>query len=81
VTEFKDPQPQPRGVTHHFVTYQRKTDGVELNATSSAAGLRRKRLPVIMWAYPRELATLIQPARSPVGNRFTTISGYSHLFR
>src|SRR5256885_10557820 len=32
VTEFKDPQPQLRGVTHQFVTYQRK-DGVKLSAT------------------------------------------------
>ncbi|HSP63030.1 MAG TPA: hypothetical protein VLQ90_08625, partial [Pyrinomonadaceae bacterium] len=32
VTAFKDPQPQMRGVTHQFVTYQRK-DGVKLSAT------------------------------------------------
>ena len=32
MTEFKDPQQQLRGVTHQFVTYQRK-DGVKLSAT------------------------------------------------
>src|SRR5207237_4525008 len=32
VTDFKDPQPQMRGVTHQFITYQRK-DGVKLQAT------------------------------------------------
>src|SRR5207247_1413964 len=32
LTEFKDPQPQLRGVEHQFVTYKRK-DGVMLSAT------------------------------------------------
>jgi dipeptidyl aminopeptidase/acylaminoacyl peptidase len=82
VTDFKDPQPQLRGVTHQFVTYERK-DGVKLNATLYLPpGYQPgKRLPVIMWAYPREFGdadSAGQVTGSP--NRFTTISGYSHLF-
>jgi len=82
VTDFKDPQPQLRGVTHQFVTYQRK-DGVKLSATLYLPPGYKPgtRLPVIMWAYPREFGdadSASQITGSP--NRFTTISGYSHLF-
>ena len=82
VTAFKDPQPQLRGVEHQFVTYQRK-DGVKLSATLYLPPGYKKgeRLPVIMWAYPREFGdadSASQVTGSP--NRFTTISGYSHLF-
>ena len=28
VTDFKDPQPQLRNITHQFVTYQRKDGGL-----------------------------------------------------
>jgi dipeptidyl aminopeptidase/acylaminoacyl peptidase len=82
VTTFKDPQPQLRGVTHQFVTYQRK-DGVKLSATLYLPpGYKPgKRLPVVMWAYPREFGDLdaaSQITGSP--NRFTMVSGHSHLF-
>jgi dipeptidyl aminopeptidase/acylaminoacyl peptidase len=82
VTDFKDPQPQLRGVAHQFVTYERK-DGVKLNATLYLPPGYKPgtRLPVIMWAYPREFGdadSASQVTGSP--NRFTTISGYSHLF-
>jgi len=82
VTTFKDPQPQLRGVTHQFVTYQRK-DGVKLSATLYLPpGYKPgQRLPVIMWAYPREFGdpdSASQITGSP--NRFTIVSGYSHLF-
>jgi len=82
VTDFKDPQPQLRGVTHQFVTYERK-DGVKLNATLYLPPGYKPgtRLPVIMWAYPREFGdadSAGQITGSP--NRFTTITGYSHLF-
>jgi dipeptidyl aminopeptidase/acylaminoacyl peptidase len=81
-TDFKDPQPQLRGVTRQFVTYQRK-DGVKLSATLYLPpGYKQgEKLPVIMWAYPREFGdadSASQITGSP--NRFTTISGYSHLF-
>ena len=82
ITAFKDPQPQFRGVEHQYVTYQRK-DGVKLSATLYLPPDYKKgeRLPVIMWAYPREFGdvdTASQVSGSP--NRFTIVSGYSHLF-
>jgi dipeptidyl aminopeptidase/acylaminoacyl peptidase len=82
VTAFKDPQPQLRGVEHQYVTYQRK-DGVKLSATLYLPPGYKKgeRIPVIMWAYPREFGdadTASQVSGSP--NRFTIVSGYSHLF-
>jgi dipeptidyl aminopeptidase/acylaminoacyl peptidase len=82
VTAFKDPQPQLRGVEHQYVTYQRK-DGVKLSATLYLPPGYKKgeRIPVIMWAYPREFGdadSASQVSGSP--NRFTTVSGYSHLF-
>ena len=82
VTTFKDPQPQLRGVEHQYVTYKRK-DGVTMSATLYLPpGYKNgDRLPVIMWAYPREFGdagTASQVTGSP--NRFTIVSGYSHLF-
>ncbi|MEA2415264.1 MAG: hypothetical protein QOI58_1921, partial [Thermoanaerobaculia bacterium] len=82
VTAFKDPQPQLRGIEHQYVTYQRK-DGVKLSATLYLPPGYKKgeHIPVIMWAYPREFGdadTASQVSGSP--NRFTIVSGYSHLF-
>jgi dipeptidyl aminopeptidase/acylaminoacyl peptidase len=82
LTAFKDPAPQLRGVTRQFVTYKRK-DGVALNGTlylppGYKAGTR---LPVVMWAYPREFGdadSAGQITGSP--HRFTTYTGPSHLF-
>jgi dipeptidyl aminopeptidase/acylaminoacyl peptidase len=82
VTAFKDPQPQLRGVTHQLVTYQRK-DGVKLSATLYLPPNYKKgdRLPVIMWAYPREFGDPDSASQiTGSANRFTTVSGYSHLF-
>ncbi|MEK6337009.1 MAG: prolyl oligopeptidase family serine peptidase [Acidobacteriota bacterium] len=82
VTSFKDPQPQLRGVRHQFVTYQRK-DGVKLSATLYLPpGYKEgQRLPVIMWAYPREFGDADSASQiTGSANRFTTVSGYSHLF-
>ncbi|HEY2431536.1 MAG TPA: prolyl oligopeptidase family serine peptidase [Vicinamibacterales bacterium] len=82
VTAFKDPQPQIRGVTSQYVTYKRK-DGVTLSGTLYLPPDYQKgtKLPLIMWAYPREFGdadSASQVTGSP--NRFTTISGYSHMF-
>jgi dipeptidyl aminopeptidase/acylaminoacyl peptidase len=82
VSEFKDPQPQLRGVDHQLVTYKRK-DGVALNATLYTPPGYKKgdRLPLILWAYPREFGdadSAGQITGSP--NRFTLVNGYSHLF-
>jgi dipeptidyl aminopeptidase/acylaminoacyl peptidase len=82
VTAFKDPQPQIRGITSQYVTYKRK-DGVTLSGTLYLPPDYQKgtKVPLIMWAYPREFGdadTASQVTGSP--NRFTTISGYSHMF-
>jgi len=82
ITEFRDPAPQLAGITKQFVTYKRK-DGVDLNATLYLpAGYQKgQRLPLIMWAYPREFtdaSTAGQVTGSPY--RFTTVSGISHMF-
>jgi dipeptidyl aminopeptidase/acylaminoacyl peptidase len=82
VTAFKDPQPQLRAATHQFITYQRK-DGVKLAGTLYLPPSYKpgERVPVIMWAYPREFGdpdSASQITGSP--NRFTIVSGYSHLF-
>ncbi len=82
VTEFKDPEPQIRGITSQYVTYKRK-DGVTLSGTLYLPPDYQKgtKVPLIMWAYPREFGdadSASQVTGSP--NRFTTISGYSHMF-
>jgi dipeptidyl aminopeptidase/acylaminoacyl peptidase len=82
VTDFKDPQPQLRGVTRQFITYQRK-DGVKLSATLFLPPGYKPgtRLPVIMWAYPREFGDADAASQiTGSANRFTLVSGYSHLF-
>lgn len=83
VTTFKDPQPQFRQVERQFITYERK-DGVKLSATLYLPPGYQKgeRLPLIMWAYPREFSdtdTASQVVGSP--NRFTTFApGNSHMY-
>jgi dipeptidyl aminopeptidase/acylaminoacyl peptidase len=83
VTAFKDPQELFRRAERQFITYQRK-DGVKLSATLYLPPGYKKgeRLPVIMWAYPREFSdadTASQVVGSP--NRFTTVSpGNSHMY-
>jgi dipeptidyl aminopeptidase/acylaminoacyl peptidase len=82
VTTFKDPQEKLRSIRREYVTYKRK-DGVTLSATLYLPPGYRKgeRLPVVMWAYPREFGdadAASQVSGSP--NRFVTINGASHLF-
>ena len=82
ITQFKDPAPQLAGVQKQFITYARK-DGVKLSATLYLpAGYKKgERLPLVMWAYPREFTdtdTAGQVSGSPY--RFTRIGGISHLF-
>jgi dipeptidyl aminopeptidase/acylaminoacyl peptidase len=82
VTDFKDPQPQLRGVTRQLITYQRK-DGVKLSATLYLPPGYKPgaRLPVIMWAYPREFGDPDSASQiTGSANRFTIVSGYSHMF-
>ena len=81
ITQFKDPHPQITAAERTLVTYKRK-DGVQLNGTIYLPPGYQKgtRVPMVLWAYPREFvdaAAASQVTGSP--NRFTTISGASHL--
>ncbi|HSK08823.1 MAG TPA: prolyl oligopeptidase family serine peptidase [Vicinamibacterales bacterium] len=82
LTRFADPAPQLAGVERQFLKYQRK-DGVQLSATLYLPPGYKKgeRLPIVMWAYPREFtdpAMAGQVTGSPY--RFNIYSGPSHLF-
>jgi dipeptidyl aminopeptidase/acylaminoacyl peptidase len=82
LTAFPDPAPQLAGVEKQMLFYERN-DGVKLSATLYLPPGYRKgeRLPVVVWAYPREF-TDPDAASQVVGspNRFTTYSGASHMF-
>jgi len=82
LTNFPDPTPQLRGITKRLVTYKRK-DGVQCSFTLYLPPGYKEgtRLPTVVWAYPLEFTdagTAGQVAGS--SQRFTTISGPSHLF-
>jgi len=82
LTNFPDPTPQIRGIKKQLVTYKRK-DGVPLSFTlylppDYKAGTP---LPTVVWAYPREFNDADTAGQvSGSTNRFTTITGMSHLF-
>ena len=81
ISAFKDPHPQITAAERMLVTYQRK-DGVGLNGTIYLPPGYKKgeRVPMLMWAYPREFVdadAASQITGSP--NRFTSVSGASHL--
>ena len=81
VTAFKDPHPQISAVSRQFVTYQRK-DGVQLNGTIYLPTDYRPgtRYPMFIWAYPAEFTGAdVAGQVSSNENRFTTVSGASHL--
>ena len=82
VTQFQDPQPDVRNILRQYVTYTRN-DGVTLSGTLYLPpGYKRgTKVPVVMWAYPREFGdadSASQVSGSP--NSFTTIRGGSHMF-
>ena len=81
LTQFKDPTPQIRGIKKQLVTYERD-DGVPLSATLylPADYQEGTRLPLLVWAYPREFndaKTAGQVSGSP--NLFTRMRGLTHL--
>ena len=81
LTDFKDPTPQIRGIKKQLVRYERE-DGVPLSATLylPADYKEGQRLPLLVWAYPREyndVKTAGQVSGSP--NRFTRMTSISHL--
>ena len=82
LTAFADPAPQLRGVKKQLVTYTR-ADGIPLSATLYLPPdhVEGQRLPVVIWAYPREFVSP-DAAGQVVGtpNRFTFYRGASHLF-
>ena len=80
LTDFPDPTPQIRGITKKLVHYER-ADGVPLSATLylPANYEQGTRLPLALWAYPREfndVRTAGQVGGSPW--RFTRIAGSDH---
>ena len=82
VTAFKDTQPAARDILRQYVTYKRK-DGVTLSGTLYLPpGYKQgTKLPVIMWAYPREFGdadSASQVTGSP--NSFLQLRGGSHMF-
>jgi dipeptidyl aminopeptidase/acylaminoacyl peptidase len=82
LTNFPDPTPQLRGITKRLVTYNRK-DGVQCSFTLYLPPDYKEgtRLPTVLWAYPLEFndaATAGQISGST--QRYTTITGPSHLF-
>lgn len=82
LTQFPDPTPQLRRIRKQLVTYQR-ADGVPLSFTLYLPPDYQPgtRLPTVVWAYPREFNDADTAGQvSGSTNRFTTISGYSHLF-
>lgn len=84
LTNFPDPAPQLAGIGRRIITYTR-ADGVKLSATLYTPPgydpARDGRLPLFMWAYPREFRdadSAGQVTDSP--NRFSRPGGSSHLF-
>ncbi len=82
VTNFQDPTPQLRKIKRQLVTYKRP-DGVPLSFTLYLPPDYKPgtRLPAVVWAYPREFNDA-DTAGQVTGstNRFTSITGMSHLF-
>jgi dipeptidyl aminopeptidase/acylaminoacyl peptidase len=82
LTQFPDPTPQLRGIKKQLVTYKR-ADGVQLSFTLYLPPGYKEgtRLPTVVWAYPLEY-TDTSTAGQVTGSaqRFTTITGPSHLF-
>ncbi|MCH2180258.1 MAG: prolyl oligopeptidase family serine peptidase, partial [Mariniblastus sp.] len=81
LTTFQDPTPQIRGIKKQLVQYER-ADGVPLSATLYLPADHQEgtRLPLLVWAYPREFSdakTAGQISGSP--HRFTRMQGITHL--
>ncbi|MEE2827416.1 MAG: prolyl oligopeptidase family serine peptidase [Planctomycetota bacterium] len=81
LTDFQDPTPAIRGIKKKLVNYER-ADGVPLSATLylPADYQEGTRLPLLVWAYPREFSdakTAAQISGSP--HRFTRMGGITHL--
>ena len=81
VTNFPAPAPELTGIQKKLVTYERN-DGVQLSGTLYLPSHYEEgqRLPLLMWAYPREFVDpQLAGQVSGSDNRFTTVRGASHL--
>ena len=81
VTHFKDPHPQITAAERMLVTYKRK-DGVGLSGTMYLPPGHKpgERLPMVVWAYPREFTDATSAGRvQGSAHRFTSVTGSSHL--
>ena len=82
ITRFPDPAPQLRAIKKQLLTYERE-DGVQLSATLYLPPDYKPhtRLPTVVWAYPREYVDADNAGQiAGSTNRFTVLSGASHLF-
>ncbi|MEL7497797.1 MAG: prolyl oligopeptidase family serine peptidase [Planctomycetota bacterium] len=81
LTAFKDPTPQIRGIKKQRVTYER-SDGVPLSATLYLPADYKEgtRLPLLVWAYPREFNDAKTAGQiSGSTDNFTRMRGITHL--
>lgn len=82
LTKFPDPTPQIRSIKKQLVTYKR-ADGVDLSFTLYLPPDYKQgtALPTVFWAYPLEYTDAGTAGQvSGSTNRFTTMTGISHLF-
>ncbi|HEV8383431.1 MAG TPA: hypothetical protein VGQ11_01070, partial [Candidatus Acidoferrales bacterium] len=82
LTKFADPTPQLRAIKKELVKYKR-ADGVELSFTMYLPPdyKQGERRPAVVWAYPLEFTGAdVASQVSGSANRFTAITGMSHLF-
>ncbi len=82
LTDLPDPAPELQGAGRRVLTYARE-DGVRLaGVVYTPPGWDEVTpLPTVLWAYPREFVSPEAAAQVPGrDNRFTRISGASHMF-
>lgn len=84
LTDFPHPQPQLKGVRKQLLKYKRK-DGVDLTAMlylpEGYDPAKDGRLPVFMWAYPREYKSASDAAQvRGSAYRFTRVTPGSAIF-
>ena len=81
LTQFEDPTPQLRGITQEILRYER-ADGVPLSGTLYLpAGYEPgTRLPLVVWAYPREFNDLATAGQvTSTTDRALRMRGATHL--
>ncbi len=82
LTELDDPAPRLQGADRQVLVYERE-DGVRLAGVvyTPPDWDGETPLPTVLWAYPREFVSADAAGQVPTqDNRFTRISGASHMF-